>query len=312
MTPAGFREAVRSALLENLGLKLLSFTFALCLYAFIHGAENAQRTFSLSVVSIIPPEANGRQLMTQVPTEVAVTVRGSRTQLDDLRADDLGTLQLDLRSGKLTHIDLDPTMFHVPAGLSVEQIYPPTIDLRWDDLIVRPIPVQVPRTGEVAVGFLVKGAIAVEPPSVKARGPRSVVDVMQFARTAPFDITGLTEGTYQRTLALDRPPKLVTFDIDSVVATVEIGRELATRTFDRKVEVVGLPRAKTQPPTVLVKITGAPADVNAISPESIVPRVELRGPNIDTSQPGSAFLDVLVDVTRATAEVNPSKVLVKW
>jgi YbbR domain-containing protein len=312
VTPAGIREALRSALLDNLGLKLLSFTFALALYAFIHGAENAQRTFSLSVVSIIPPEASNRQLMTQVPTEVAVTVRGSRTQLGDLRGDDLGTLQLDLRGGKLTHIDLDPSMFHVPAGLTVEQIYPPTIELRWDDVITRSIPVQVPRTGEVDVGFLVKGWIAVEPQTVKARGPRSVVDVMQFARTAPFDISGLAEGTYQRTLALDRPPKLVTYDVDSVVATVEIGRELASRTFDRKVEVVGLPRAKTQPLTVLVKITGAPADVNALSPESIVPRVEPKAANVDTSQPGSAFLDVLVDVTRAKAEVNPPKVLVRW
>jgi hypothetical protein len=138
------------------------------------------------------------------------------------------------------------------------------------------------------------------------------VDVMQLARTAPFDVTGLTEGTYQRTLALDRPPKLVTYDVDSVVATLEIGRELATRTFDRKVEVVGVPRAKTMPTTVQVKITGAPEDVNAILPEAIVPRVEPRAGSVDTSQPGSAFLDVLVDVVRVKAEVNPPKVLVKW
>ncbi|HTN84635.1 MAG TPA: hypothetical protein VL242_13140, partial [Sorangium sp.] len=157
MTLAALREALRSALLDNLGLKLLSITFALCLYAFIHGAENAQRTFSLDIVTIIPPDSSNRQLMTQVPQAVSVTVRGSRTQLDDLRADDLGTLQLDLRNGTVTRIELDKSMFHVPAGLTVEQIYPPTIDLRWDDVVVRPIPVQVPRTGDAAQGFLVKG-----------------------------------------------------------------------------------------------------------------------------------------------------------
>lgn len=308
----GVREAIRSALLENLGLKILSLTFALGFYAFIHGAENAQRTFSVSVVSVMPKEELNRQIMTQLPTEVAVTLSGTRTQLDDLRADDLGTLQLDMRSGRVTHIELDPSMFHVPAGLTVEQIYPPHIDLRWDDVINRSIPVQVSRTGEVAPGFEVKGAISVEPAAVKSRGPQSIVEVMQFARTEAFDVTGLTEGVYQRTLALDRPPKLVSYEVDSVVATIEVSRELVTRSFERKVEVVGLARAKTTPLTVNVRITGTTDEVNAMAPEAIVPRVEMKGTTVDAVQPGSAYLDVLVDVGRLKAEVSPPKVLVKW
>lgn len=312
MTLAGIREALRSALLDNLGLKLLSITFALCLYAFIHGAENAQRTLMLSVVSILPPESSNRQLMTQIPNEVAITVQGPRTQLDDLRAESLGTLRLDLRSGTVTRYDLEPSDFHVPAGLVVEQILPSTIELRWDDVVVRAIPVHVPRTGDAAQGFLVKGMISVEPPTVNARGPRSVVDVMQLARTAPFDISGLTEGTYQRQIALERPPKLVTYDVDSAMATLEIGRELATRTFDRKVEVVGIPRATVTPAVVQVRITGTPEDVGAVNPDSIMARVELKAAHLDMSQPGSDFLDVLVDVPRVTAEVNPAKVMVKW
>jgi len=309
----GAREALRSALLDNLGLKILSIAFALGFYAFIHGAENAQRTFSVSVVSVMPKEELNRQIMTQLPTEVAVTLSGTRTQLDDLRADDLGTLQLDLRSGSVTHIELDSSMFHVPAGLTVEQIYPPHIDLRWDEVIVRSIPVQVSRTGEVAPGFEVIRAISVEPPAVKSRGPQSIVEVMQFARTEAFDVTGLTEGVYQRTLALDRPPKLVSYEVDSVVATLEVSRELATRTFsDRRVEVVGLPRAKTTPFTVNVRISGTADEVNALAPEAIVPRVEMKGADVDTNQPGSVFLDVLVDVGRLKADVSPPKVLVKW
>lgn len=310
MTTTTFRDTVRSALLDNLGLKVLSLVFALGFYAFINGAENAERALSVSVVSIMPPDNANRQLMTQLPTEVTVTVRGSRTQLDDLRADDLGTLQIDLRSGAVPTIELEPWMFHVPAGIAVKQIYPPNIKLHWDDVITRPIPVQVSRTGEVGPGFEVKGAIAVDPAAVSARGPKSIVEVMQFARTAPFDVTGLTEGTYQRSLALDWPPKLVSFDVDTVVATIEINRELISRTFDRKVEVVGLPRAKTTPSSVSVQITGTPQDVSSMAPEAIVPRVELR--DVDPAQPGSAYLDVLVDVGRVRVEVTPPKVLVRW
>ena len=103
----GWRGAVRTAVLENMSLKVLSLVCALGVYAFIHGAENVQRTMAVSVVSVMPPENANRQLLSPLPTEVAVTVQGSRTHLDDLRAEDLGSLQLDLRSGRETRIDLD-------------------------------------------------------------------------------------------------------------------------------------------------------------------------------------------------------------
>jgi hypothetical protein len=310
---SGVRETLRSAFFENVGLKAVSLICSLGLYAFIHGAENAQRTFSVSVVSIMPTDSAKRQLMTPLPTEVKVTLRGSRTQLDDLRTDDLGTLQINLRTGYEPNVELSPEMFHVPAGLRIEEIYPATIEVRWDDVVKRSISLQIPRTGEPAAGFIVKTASA-EPASVSARGPRSVVDVMQYARAAPFDVTGLTEGIYRRQLALDKPPKLVDYDVESVLATVEVVRELSKKDIGSlKVEVVGLPRATTTPSRVTVRVIGAPEDVNALSPEVMVARVEPKEANIDAAKPGSAMLDVLVDVPKAkVVEVNPPRVLVKW
>jgi len=309
----GIRENIRSALLDNIGLKILSFLCALGIYAFIHGAENAQRTFSVSVVTIMPPESANRQLMKELPNEVKVTLRGSRTQLDDLRSDDLGTLQLNLRSGRETNIELKKDMFRVPTGVEIEEIHPPAIELRWDDVVQHEIPVQIARTGDPAPSFAVKGVIGAEPKVVQARGPRSIVDVMQYARAAPFDVTGLTEGVYRRPLPLDKPPKLVSYDVESVIATVEIARELAKKEFaNLRVEVVGLPRAATTPPTVKVRLVGSNEDVNAISPESLVPRVEPKASGADVSKPGSVYLDVLLEVPNVNVTVDPPKVLVKW
>ena len=309
----GLRETVRGAFLDNIGLKILSLLCALGIYAFIHGAENAERTVSVSVVTIMPPESANRQVMTQIPSEVKVTLRGSRTQLDDLRNDDLGTLNLNLRSGRETNIDLDPGMFRTPAGVSITEIHPPSIEIRWDDVVTRAIPVQIARTGEPAQSFAIKGMIRSDPPNVQARGPRSIVDGMQYARTAPFDVTGLTEGVYRRPLQLDKPPKVVIYDVNSVIATVEIARELAKKEFaNLRVEVVGLTRAATTPPTVKVRLVGSNEDVNAITPESLVPRVEPKVSGADITKSGSAYLDVMLDVNNLKVEINPPKVLVKW
>lgn len=309
----GFRESVRGAFLDNVGLKVLSLLCALGIYAFIHGAENAERTVSVSIVTIMPPESANRQIMTQIPTEVKVTLRGTRTQLDDLRNDDLGTLNLNLRSGRETNIDLEPSMFRTPAGVSIAEIIPPSIEIRWDDVVTHSIPVQIARTGEPAQSFAIKGVRA-EPANVQARGPRTIVDVLQYAQTAPFDVTGLTEGVYRRSLHLDKPQKLVTYDVDSVMATVEITRELSKKEFaNLRVEVVGLTRAATTPPTVKVRLVGSNEDVNAITPESLVPRVEpVKTSGLDVTKPGSAYLDVLLDVNNLRVEINPPKVLVKW
>jgi YbbR domain-containing protein len=309
VTPKDYKDVLRGAVFDNVGLKVISILCALLIYGFVHGSENAQRTFRVSVLWLMPPESANRELMTQIPTEVNVTLRGSRTQLDDLRADDLGSLQLDLRSGRETRINLDPAMFHVPGGLTVEQIYPSLFELRWDDVITRPIPIQVPRTGELPSGLTVKGTASVEPPTVNARGPRSVVEVIQFARTAPFDVTGLNEGTERRSLPVDKPPQLVRYDLESVVATLEVSRENVTREFPMKVQVVGIPRAATTPTTVMVKVTGTSDAIKGLLQESIIPRVE---PKMDAPS-GSAYLDVLVDVPQGVrANIEPPKVLVRW
>jgi hypothetical protein len=201
-----------------------------------------------------------------------------------------------------------------PAGVSITEINPPSIEIRWDDVVTHSIPVQITRTGEPAPSFAVKGVIRSDPLNVQARGPRSIVDSLQNARSAPFDVTGLTEGVYRRPLPLDKPPKLVSYDVDSVMATVEITRELSKKEFaNLRVEVVGLTRAATTPPTVKVRLVGSNEDVNAISPESLVPRVEpARTSGLDVNKPGSAYLDVLLDVNNLRVEINPPKVLVKW
>jgi hypothetical protein len=300
----------RAALFENLGLKLISIVCALSIYAFIHGAERVQRTFSVGVVSVMPPEAANRQLRTPLPTEVGVTLRGPRTTLDRMTAADLGSLKLDLRSGHETKIELDPSALSIPAGVKVEQVFPATLSVRWDDVVNSRVKVQVTRTGELDTGFRVQNML-VEPDAVLVRGPRSVVDVMQSVRTLPFDVTGLGEGTHKRILPLDVPPDGVIYDVEEVTAAVEVAREERVVSFAGvPVEVVGLPKAVVRPATVTVKVKGPIELTRAIEKEAIVPRVEV--PEDERAKPGSRMARVVADVPGGEVTVEPEQVLVKW
>jgi YbbR domain-containing protein len=294
---------------ENLNLKLLSLAFALALYSFVHSSQDAQRSIPINVVVLTPPDTANRTLMTSIPAQIRVTVRGPRSTLDDLHADDISSIHVDVRNGNETRVVFDPSLIPVPPGIKVEQIDPPDIDLVWEDVVVRDVPVEVGVVGTPAAGFMVKGAPTADPPSVRAHGPKSEVLVLQRARADAFDVTGLTDGKYQRQLAIERPLGRVTYDAMSVQAAVEIGREVAERPFQRvAVAVIGHANAKAQPAEVDVRLACPPEVVRALRPEQIVPRVQVSA----TSDHGSDALPVQLVIDQCEVHVTPPTVVVRW
>jgi hypothetical protein len=302
------------ALVENLGLKLLSFAFALGLYAFVHSAQDAQRTLQVDVVASTPPESAHRALLTPPPVAVRVTVRGPRSLIDEMKADDVGPFPLDLRSGKIDRVVFDPSSLHLPPGVRAEQIEPPSLSLRWEDKVIREIPVQASVMGQPASGFVVKGAPKAEPVSVRSMGPKSVVDVVQFARAEAIDVTGLAkEGTYERVLPLDRPPGQVEFETQTVTVKVEIAREELQRIFVKvPVQLLGVARGTTTPPEVDVRIEGPPDLVRSLRTDQVVPTVDLHSSGVNTQSAGSAKLPVMVELEGCRATVQPQTVVVRW
>src|SRR5690606_10032187 len=112
---------------------------------------------------------------------------------------------------------------------------------------------------------------------VQVRGPSSVVRVIQFVRAAPFDITGLSTGSYRRQLALDPAPNRTSYvDVNSATVTVDIRRRLVSSSFSAlPVEIVGAPHASTIPSKVDVTVKGPPEVIRGLPAELVVPRVDL-------------------------------------
>jgi YbbR domain-containing protein len=307
---------LREALFGHYLLKIASLAVSLAFFAYVHSAQNVQRNLTVGIVALMPPDGMARQLVSAIPNDVVVTLKGSRTQLDSLRADDIGPVQLDLRSGAETVVQLDASMFQLPPGVVLKHVHPPAIELQWDQVVERLVPVQVSRIGEAGKGLSQDGSIRVQPSEVMVRGPRAGVDVIQFVRAAPFDVTGLSAGQYKRQLALDKPA-CCTLDVPSTMAELRLARERVKKVFSGlKVEVVGMPRAVTTPSAVTVTVEGTPEDIAALGKDAVVPRVEPKDAGIDPmlagKQAGSAMLDVKVELDRVTVEVQPKQVLLKW
>jgi YbbR domain-containing protein len=307
---------VKELIFKNFWLKLISLCFSLGFYAFIHSAQNAQRVVRVKLVIEKPPETVDKKLMTDIPPTVDVTVVGPRQALEGIRGED-HSITLNLQAGQdIPELQLVPNMVapDMPPRVRIDRIYPSRLAINFEDIVTRMIKVQVARTGEPAPGMEEVGSPVLEPTEVKATGIESVVSTIQFARSEPFDVSGLMAGKHTRRLRLDPPPEGVTYDQQSVSATVEIARKLKEAKFENiKVEVLGMPQATVDPKAVKIFIKGPQDLVDRLTSAQIVPRVEPLTADVDTSQPGSAKLPVFLELP-STLELTilPSKVTVTW
>lgn len=297
-----------AAVANNLGLKVISLISAIVIYAMVHGSSEAQRTIVVDLSGLMPPADANKVLATTLPASVHMTIKGPKNIIDELKSDDLGTLQVDLRRVP-AHVDLEPGMAHVPTGVHVEQIDPPSLDLVWEERTTRDIPVQVVVVGTPASGFKMRGDLTAAPEFIHAQGPKSAVAVIQFVRADALDVTGLSEGVYPRTLAIEKPPLGVTFDTARVSVSVQIAHEIAERPFPKlRVHVVGQPAARSIPSEVDVRLRCAPDFAQSLRAEVVLPEVHVDSKDVH----GSVAAQVLVPMPQCEVSVVPEHVIVKW
>lgn len=308
---------LRDAFTENLGLKALSLVVALGLAAYSRGQlDRTQRTIPVGIVLRLPQESRHRELMTQMPANVDVTVVGTTRSIDRLIQLGISPVEIDLRNGTTESVNFDRELFSLPPDVELKFVDPSNINLEWQDVITRTIPIQASRTGQPAKGYEVSDVMEVDPKEIDVKGPASLVEVLQFARLAAFDVNGLTEGTYKRRLAIDDPPSRVRYlGPTSATVTVVILRRQTQAKFERRpVEVVGIQHAHTIPAFVDVTVSGPPEVVAGLRADQIVPRVDLASAGIDLKAEahGSTTLKVRTELTNAEADCQPPTVTVRW
>ncbi len=307
---------LRGAFVDNLSLKVMSLIVSLGLFAFLHAEEDRQqRTIPVGVVLRLPAESSERELMTSIPANVHVTVRGSTRAIDELIRAGVPPIDVDLRSTERDVLSFEPSMISLPENLEVTIVDPPSIRLEWQDVITRRIPLQASITGKPADGYVVKGEPEVEPPTMTVRGPSGLVEVMQYLRLAAFDVSGLTEGIHKRRIAMDPTPTRVNaIGPSSAQVVVTIARRVTEVKFpNRPVEAIGISGAYTIPRLVDVTLVGPPEVVRSLRPEQIVPRAQL--PEEKLAHPekhGSVAVPVVVDIAQAEVEIQPPTVTVRW
>lgn len=315
----------REYVTHNLSLKLFALCFSLALFAYFHGqGDNHQRTVRFDVIARLPPDSAKWALLTALPSEIRVTIKGPIGTIDRL-SQNSAPLELDLRNGNRKQVTFDESLLSLPPDVTVLLIDPPSLDLEWQAVVEREIPLEASMTGQPQEGFVVKGEPVVSPGKLVAIGPSSIVQVLQFASLEPFNLTGLTEGVHRRRIKVNAPVERVKFrgpqpaSGDNAVVVnvaVTIARRMSEMKFaNRPVSVVGVPAGFSSPSYVDVTVVGPPEVVRALRAEQVVPRADvgaLPGFTAKENKRGSRTVRLTVDLSKAEVEVQPPTVTVRW
>lgn len=213
----------------NLGLKLVSFAFALGIWIFVNkGQKTAERAVEVPVeLRNIPSDV---MVVNPGPGRVEIRLAGTPALLSAMDRDRLKVvLDLDRARPGISTFRLGPDFFDPPRGVRIRRISPSVIDLRLEAIIERSLPVRVRFGGKLSFGYKV-GSVKVTPATIKIRGPATEVEGMISVDTQPFDLQDLKEEL-TRELRFAGPGKLLSISHDRVKVSVSLEEEWITKEF---------------------------------------------------------------------------------
>ena len=262
---------------SNMGLKLVSFAFALGIWLFVNaGQKAAERAVEVPVeLRNIPSDV---MVVNPGPGRVEIRLAGTPALLSAMDQDRLKVV-LDLtraRPGTST-FRLSPDYFNPPRGVQIRRISPSVIDLRLEAVIERSLPITVRFGGKPPFGYKV-GSVKVTPKTVKVRGPANEVDGMTSVITVPFNLLD-TKEEVTRELRLAGTGKLLSFSRDRVKVSVLLEEEWITKEFKRvKVEARDFSgQYRVIPARVYLRLSGPKRLIHQLKMGSDQVALELNG-----------------------------------
>ncbi len=195
--------AVRRALFQNAGLKVLSLFIGFSMWLLVSSEQQVERILEVPVEIINKPAS--LEIANDFVKSVLVQIQASELGKDAAIKNLVATLDLRTAHEGENVIALEPRNFRTPSGIKIVNIRPSTLTVVLDPLQRRTLPVQVKYTGQPAENFEVRGVQAA-PALVSISGPSSHVRNYSELPTQTVDISGRQQPLVQFVnLPLDSP-----------------------------------------------------------------------------------------------------------
>lgn len=300
----------RAILIDNWPYKVAALALAVLLWFNVSANQDRMEQGVTTTLQFEFPDDGW--IPVDVPGEVRTTFRGRLGDILALPGDVAIRHAIDEIGDSVVTVDLQPDMVQYDRRLNVQpvSVRPSEVELRFQPLEERRVPVTIDVSATAADGFTIVGRPIVEPESVTVRGARGEVETVSHVETEPVTLEGLDEST-TRQLAVRTPSELRTLSVqpDQVLATLRVD-SLVERRLRVPLRAVG-PAAggvTLSPSEVEVILRGPSAEVSELTVREMAATV--RVDEVPASEARRMVEVTLPEDISATAEVSPPAITV--
>lgn len=212
---------MRTRLLENLGLKLLSVVLAVFLWAVVLGEQKIEVTLTVPLeIKDLPRDLI---LVNEPPDTLEVRLRGPKTLVTTLapREVALEGLPKNFVEGENV-ITIRSEAVRVPRGIEVVDVTPHRVRVVLDAMAVREVEVSPRIEGAPAKGFVIKRVIST-PARIRMAGPKNELRRLTRVYTVPISLDGQTASFSTRAMLEPAGRQVRALDEVPIIVGVEIG-----------------------------------------------------------------------------------------
>src|SRR3989338_4774748 len=188
---------------ENLASKLISLLLAIGFWFYVVGEESIEitKTIPLEVrtpsekISLVKSSTSFLEATFKMPRHLLSVISS-----EDIKANhDVASVQ---KAGDYT-FNVSEKDFSLPSPeIRVTKIFPSSVTVTLDEVIVKKLPIRVDLVGEPAYGYRVdQGAVELDPNAVLVEGPKAILEKMDAVETEPIQLVGRVRA-FRRKVAI--------------------------------------------------------------------------------------------------------------
>jgi len=291
--------------------KLVAFFIVFLLWLDLASSERQSQEVVTRLVIDVQDSA---WVLLDAPDAVATTFQGRNRDLLALIGDD-PEVRIGVRevSGPVMRLALEPeqVVYDRDLGVRATLVVPTSIELQFELLAERRVPVVADLVTAPAMGFTVMRPLLVEPDSVTIRGGSSRIEPIHQVATRRVSLEDLQHAV-MRDVPLELPTGVRGVEIDppSVLVTVPVD-SLVVRQVRLPIHVSGAAagRVRVQPDSVDVVVRGAAAAVRRQ-----LDSVSWVSVQVDEVPSGPLLAPIAVELTSGgfvSASARPEQVTVR-
>lgn len=294
--------------MRNWYLKLFSLLAAVLLFRFVTSEGNSS-VIGFSVPVEVRNLPQGKTLIWPLAPTAQVTIKGPSIFASSVAASP-PTIKVrvpnDVPNSYVA--SFKKADIAVPPNVEVLSIEPPEMQLTFDNVISRDVPIEVVRLGNVPAGVKVDD-IVITPAGVSLRGPETRIKDLLKIQTEPVDLRDVTTS-FSREVQLQVPGSRTEANPSVVRLEVKVSPVRASRRFENvpvEIRSRGGEKLELVKQGVAIEVTGPKEKIETLGVADVIPYVRVPA---EASFPYDASASAELPEDISLVLIDPAKVQV--